>query len=194
MDLADRIAAMTADLPQPITVGELRRYAADQSGRRRLAFDVDVGDNNYFAEVAIIPRSAPQEQIDAFAGALRSLLAGSEGRVADAEQRIARQRGTINAQDAEIQKLRAQLADFEVSRAARGPFYAIEDANGAVWLVGRPSSAAWGLHYRSWAEVARDRPGLRPCGTCPSADPNSADLYIVMLPIADLEKPCSAAT
>ena len=190
MNIADRLTAMTADLPQPIRIGELRRFAADQSGRRRLAFDVDAGDNLYFAEVAIIPRTAPQEQIDAFACALRSLLAGSEDRVADAQSKIAIMREAIGGYGAEILRLQRQLADFEVSRAVRGEFYAIEDAKGGVWLAGRPSSAAWGLYFSSWAELAKDRPGLRPCGTCKSVDNyGPVETYIVMRPIADPEKP-----
>lgn len=66
-------------------------------------------------------------------------------------------------------------------------FRGIEGAQG-VWLAGRPSSAAWGLHYRSWAELARERPGLRPCGTRKSDDPfGPVEIYIVLRPIADLE-------
>jgi hypothetical protein len=68
------------------------------------------------------------------------------------------------------------IAVGDLHRFAEGP------------LTGKPSSATWGLHYRSWGELARARPGLRPCGTCGSIDkPINAETYIVMRPIADLE-------
>jgi hypothetical protein len=45
-----------------------------------------------------------------------------------------------------------------------------------------------GLHYRSWAELARERPGLRPCGTRKSDEPfGPVETYVVLRPIADLE-------
>jgi len=61
----DRLAAMTAELPQPITVGDLNRFAPDVSDRRRLSFTVAAGDRA-LAEIAIIPThgGAPQEHID----------------------------------------------------------------------------------------------------------------------------------
>lgn len=187
MTLADRIAAMTADLPQPITVGELRRYGAGPDGRHRHAFDVCAGGES-LAEVAIIPRSAPQEHLDGFALAIQALLGGSEHRVEDAEIRLARCRAALEERALQLAAALAKLDAFEVGPAVRGEFYAIEDAKGGVWLAGRPSSAAWGLHFRSWADLARDRPGLRPCGTCKSVDNHGpVEVYIVMRPIADLK-------
>jgi hypothetical protein len=187
MDIAERVAAMTSDLPQPITVGELHRFAPDAQDRRRLSFTVAAGDRS-LAEVAVIPNAsgAPQEHIDAFAQALVSLLRGSEGRVEDAEARVAGHRATIARQREEIDALKAKLADFESGRSVRGEFYAIE-GNGGVWLQGRPSGAAYGLWFKSWADLARERPGLRPCGTRKSAGYEPEETYVVMRPVADLE-------
>lgn len=187
---ADRLAAMTAaDIPQPITVGELHRFAPDPAGRRRLSFTVDAaGQRLLEVEVDPTASAAAQEQVDAFASALRYLLIGSEDRVADAELRVSNLRAACERYKDEIARLERRLADFVRGPAVRGEFYAIEDAKGGVWLAGRPSSAAWGLHFRSWAELARDRPGLRPCGTCKSVDSyGPVETYVVLRPIADLE-------
>lgn len=187
MNIADRLSAMTSNLPQPIAVGDLHRYAPDAVGRRRLSFTVAAGDRA-LAEVAIIPThsGAPQTHLDTFASALRSLLDGSESRVADAEQRIAGRDATILRQHEEIGALKTKLADFEQGRAIRGEFFATE-GNGGVWLVGRPTGAAFGLWFESWTELARERPGLRACGTRKSEEPGHDEHYVVMRPIADLE-------
>lgn len=194
MNITDRLSAMTSDIPHPIATGDISRYAPDVAGRRRLSFEVAAGDR-HLAQVAIIPShsGAPQEHIDAFAQVLRSLLRGSEGRVEDAEARVAGHRATIARQREEIDALKAKLADFEKGRTVRGEFFAIE-GNGGVWLVGRPTGAAFGLWFESWADLARERPGLRACGTRKSEEPGQDEHYIVMRPIADLEKPCTAAT
>lgn len=188
MNTADRFAAMTHDIPHPITVGDLVRFGADAADRHRLAFEVAAG-GQHLAQVAIIPghSGAPQEHVDRLASCLRAFFLGSEYRVSDAEDRLASVRAACDRRDLEIQRLKDRLADFEAGRAVRGEFFAIEDTQG-VWLAGRPSSAAWGLHYRSWAELARERPGLRPCGTRKSDDPfGPVETYIVLRPIADLE-------
>ncbi len=187
MLIAERIAAMTSDLPQPIGVGGLSRFMAGPDGRRRSSFTVTAG-GQALAEVAIIPvsGSSTQEQIDSFAGALQALLAGSEGRVSDAEDRAESLRQVVARQRAEIETLQARLADFEAGRFVRGEAYAIE-GNGGVWLAGKPSASAFGLWFKSWADLARERPGLRPCGTVGSIDkPVNTETYVVMRPIADL--------
>ena len=100
-----------------------------------------------------------------------------------------RNTGKVNRHLLQRLKKRRRCAQSlrKAGRSVRGEFYAIEGAQG-VWLAGRPSSAAWGLHYRSWAELARERPGLRPCGTRKSDDPfGPVETYIVLRPIADLE-------
>lgn len=114
MHITKRLTAMTADLPQPIAVGDLHRFAPDAQGRRRLSFTVAAGDRA-LAEVAVIPThsGAPQEHIDSFAATLRGLLSGSEQRVADAESRVAGRSATIKHQRAEIGALQAKLSDFE---------------------------------------------------------------------------------
>lgn len=188
MNITDRLSAMTSDLPQPITVGELHRFAPDAQDRRRLSFTVAAGDRA-LAEIAVIPThsGAPQEHIDSFASSLRSLLDGSEQRVADAEARVAGHRATIARQREEIDALKAKLADFEQGRYVRGEFYAIE-GNGGVWLQGRPSAAAFGLWFKGWADLARERPGLRPCGAITvGGGEKPLETYVVMRPIADLE-------
>ena len=188
MNTADRFAAMTRDIPHPITVGDLVRFGADAAGRHRLAFEVSTG-NQHLAQVAIIPghSGAPQEHVDRLAFCLWAFFIGSEYRVSDAEDRLASARAACDRRDLEIQQLKHKLADFEAGRSVRGEFYAIEGAQG-VWLAGRPSSAAWGLYYRSWAELARERPGLRPCGTRKSDESfGPVETYVVMRPIADLE-------
>jgi len=186
MNITDRLTSMTSELPQPITVGDLSRFAPDASDRRRLSFTVAAG-GRALAEVAIIPThsGAPQEHIDTFASVLRGLLSGSESRVADAEFRVAGRTATIEHQRAEISALQAKLADFEQGRFVRGEFFAIE-GNGGVWLVGRPEGAAFGLWFKGWADLARERPGLRPCGTRKSIEPGHDESYVVMRPIADL--------
>ena len=185
MHITERLAAMTADLPQPIAVGDLHRFAPDAQDRRRLSFTVAAGDRA-LAEVAIIPThsGAPQEHIDSFAATLRGLLSGSEQRVADAESRVAGRSATIQRQREEIVALTAKLADFEQGRSVRGEFYASE-GHGGVWLQGRPASDAYGLWFKGWADLARERPGLRPCGTRKSIEPGHDEIYIVMRPIAD---------
>jgi len=187
MNITDRLSAVTSDLPQPIIVGELHRFAPDAQDRRRLSFTVAAGDRS-LAEVAVIPDAsgAPQEHIDAFAQALISLLRGSEGRVEDAEARLANCRLALERRSSELCVLRGQLADFEQGRAVRGEFFAIE-GNGGVWLQGRPSGSAYGLWFKGWADLARERPGLRPCGTRKSEEPEHDEVYVVMRPIADLE-------
>ena len=154
---SDRSAAMTAELPQPISVGELHRYAPDAQGRRRLSFQAEVGGQR-LAEVAIIPTTSevPQVQFDAFAGALHSLLKGSEDRVADAQGKVFAMREAVNGYRSEIGKLQNQLAAFEKGPAVRGECYAVEGAGGCVWLVGRPSGAAFGFWFKNWAELARE--------------------------------------
>lgn len=186
MKITDRLTAMTSNLPQPIAVGDLHRFAPDAANRRRLSFTVAAGDRA-LAEVAIIPThsGAPQEHIDSFALTLKHLLSGSEDRVSDAETRIAGHRETIARQREEIDALKAKLADFEQGRSVRGEFFAIE-GNGGVWLVGRPSGAAFGLWFKGWADLARERPGLRPCGTRKSIEPGHDEVYVVMRPVADL--------
>ena len=186
MHITNRLTAMTADLPQPIAVGDLHRFAPDAQDRRRLSFTVAAGDRA-LAEVAIIPThsGAPQEHIDSFAVTLRSLLDGSEQRVADAESRVAGRSAIIQHQRAEIGALQAKLSDFEKGRSVRGEFFAIE-GNGGVWLVGRPEGAAFGLWFKGWADLARERPGLRPCGTRKSIEPGHDEVYVVMRPIADI--------
>ncbi|WP_298625094.1 hypothetical protein [uncultured Zoogloea sp.] len=185
---SDRSAAMTAELPQPISVGELHRYAPDAQGRRRLSFQAEVGGQR-LAEVAIIPTTSevPQVQFDAFAGALHSLLKGSEDRVADAQGKVFAMREAVNGYRSEIGKLQNQLAAFEKGPAVRGECYAVEGAGGCVWLVGRPSGAAFGFWFKNWAELARERPGLRPCGTRKSEEKGCDETYVVLRPIADLE-------
>lgn len=187
MNTADRFAAMTHDIPQPIATGDLVRFAPDAAGRQRLAFEVAAG-NQHLAQVAIIPgySGAPQEHVDRFASCLQAFLMGSEYRVSDAEERLAISRAACNRKDMEIKRLKDKLEDFEAGRSVRGEFFAIEGADG-VWLVGRPTGAAWGLYYRSWAELARERPGLRPCGTRKSDEPGHDGVYVVMRSIADLE-------
>ena len=186
VNITDRLTAMSADLPQPITVGDLHRFAPDASNRRRLSFTVAAGERA-LAEIAIIPThsGAPQEHIDTFASVLRDLLNGSESRVADAEFRVAGRAATIEHQRVEISALQVKLADFEEGRPVRGEFFAIE-GHGGVWLQGRPASDAYGLWFKGWADLARERPGLRPCGTQRSYDKGSDEIYTVMRPIADL--------
>lgn len=94
---------------------------------------------------------------------------------------------TIARQREEIDALKAKLADFEQGRYVRGEFYAIE-GNGGVWLQGRPSAAAFGLWFKGWADLARERPGLRPCGAITvGGGEKPLETYVVMRPIADLE-------
>ena len=187
MKIAERLTAMTADLPQPIAVGDLHRFAPDAQDRRRLSFTVAAGDRA-LADVAIIPThsGAPQEHIDSFAATLRALLDGSEQRVADAESRAAGRSATIQRQREKISALEAKLADFEKGRSVRGEFYAIE-GNGGVWLQGRPASDAYGLWFKGWVDLARERPGLRPCGVIETGGGDlPLEMYIRMRTISDL--------
>lgn len=182
----ERVAQVLRDLPQPVRAGDTRRYGADEAGRRRLAFDVTAGGEP-LVEVLITPRG-PQEQVDAFAASLRALLWGSEWRAEDAEARLKIVREALERRVREVAKLRDQLADFENGRVVRGEAFAIETPSGGVWLVGRPTGAAFGFFYRDWAELARERPGWRPCGTRKSEEPGHDEVYVVMRPIAELER------
>ena len=175
MDIKDRIAAMTADLPA-LTVEHLVRFGVSSDGRHRLAFAVRAGGEQ-LAEVAIVPGSMSQEQVDSFATALHALLSGSEGRVADAEQRVSNLRDALESSKLEATFLRRQLADFEVGRHGRGDSYAIEGHNG-VWLCGKPEPSAFGFHFPSWGDLARTFPGLRPAGV--------KDGHVIMRPIGEM--------
>ncbi len=176
MDIKDRITAMTADLPA-LTIEHLVRFSMSQDGRHRLAFEVRAGDEP-LAEVAIVPGSMSQEQVDSFATALHALISGSEARVADAEARLANLRDALESSKLQATFLRRQLADFEVGRHGRGDSYAIEGHNG-VWLCGRPAADAFGFHFASWGDLARTFPGLRPAGI--------KDGHVIMRPIGEMD-------
>lgn len=176
MDIKDRIASMTADLPA-LLVEHLVRFGVSSDGRHRLAFEVRSAGER-LCEVAIIPGGLPQEQVDSFAGSLHALISGSEGRVADAEERADNLRRALDSRSRDIAGLRAQLAHFEAGRSGRGDMYATEAHNG-VWLCGKPDPAAYGLHFPSWGDLARAFPGLRPAGV--------KDGHVIMRPIGAME-------
>lgn len=175
MDIKDRIASMTADLPA-LLVEHLVRFGVSSDGHHRLAFEVRSAGER-LCEVAIIPGGLPQEQVDSFAGSLHALISGSEGRVADAEERAENLRRALEASKLQISFCKAQLDAFDVGRSGRGDSYAIEGNNG-VWLCGRPSADAFGFYFPSWGDLARTFPGLRPAGV--------KDGHIVMRPIGEM--------
>lgn len=187
----ERVLQVLCDLPKPVRAGETRRYGADENGRRRSAFDVTAAGEP-LVEVMITPRG-PQEQADAFAAGLRALLWGSEWRAEDAEARLKDARAALERKEREVSRLRDRLVDFEAGRAVRGEAFALESETGGVWLTGRPTGAAFGFWYRSWADLARERPGWRPCGTRKSEEPGHDEVYVVMRPIADLQRIAAAA-
>ncbi len=178
MDIKDRITAMTSDLPA-LTIGELVRFGASVHGHRS-SFTVDANGKS-LAVVSIDPSAGSrdeQAQVDTIALVLHALFSGSEARVADAELRASNLRGALRDKESRIAGLLAKLADFEVGRSGRGDCYAIE-ASGAVWLCGRPDTAAWGLRFASWGDLAREFPGLRPAGI--------KDGHVIMRPIGAME-------
>lgn len=181
MNIADRLSAMLkgADLP-PLEISEIVRYGADQCGRHRLAFHVTAGGQR-LVEVGIAP-DGEQEPAERIASILRSLLTGSEDRVADAEQRVANLRHALEQRRREVESLQRKLADFEVGRHGQGEAFAAEDGTGAVWLIGRPSWSAWGLRFENWHDLATSLPGVRPCGVRQAENTT----FIVMRAIADL--------
>ena len=187
MDMKDRIAAMTADIGA-LTLGQPVRFGADAGQRHAHSFAIDC-DGKPLVEVTIFPRGDQEDQaaVDELALVLWSLLNGSEARVADAEERISNLRGACGRKDRQIADLERKLSDFEVSRQVRGPLYAAEDERGGVWLVGKPSWSAAGLHYLSWHELAVALPGLRACGVQAGEGKDAGTIFIVMQPIADLE-------
>lgn len=186
MEIKDRIAAMTSDLP-PLTIGTL-----DQSyvpggdspcslphARSRSSFSVDAGGKS-LATVSIDAAHGTQEQVDTIAIVLHALFSGSEGRVADAEQRALNLRQALHDHKVSIAGLQAQLADFEAGRYGRGDSYAMEAESGAVWLCGRPDGEAFGLRFKSWRDLASEFPGLRPAGV--------KDGHVIMRPIGSMGK------
>ena len=175
MDIKTRITAMTADLPA-LTIEHLVRYGVSTDGRHRHSFEVRAG-NERLAEVAIVPGVTSQEHVDLFAAFLHALISGSEGRVADAEQRADNLRRALDMHKATIAGLNLKLAAFEVGRSGRGDMYAIEAHNG-VWLCGKLDPSAYGLHFSSWGDLARAFPGLRPAGV--------RDGHVIMRPIGDM--------
>ncbi len=192
MNIKDRIEAMTSNLGT-LTLGTPVRYGADAAQRHAHSFSVDC-DGKPLANVLIAARGSTNDQpaVDEFALVLYHLLGGSEGRVADAEQRVSNLRGALEGRDREIARLRDRLAHFERGRAARGPFYAIAVPDG-VWLVGRPASDAFGFFFKSWHDLATEYPGLRPCGVQSGEGRDGDQTYIVMRPIGDLA-PVNAAS
>lgn len=183
MDIAERLKGMTRDLGT-LSLGELVRFGADAAQRHASGFTV-YRDGERLAEVLVKP-GGDQEQVDRFASILYHLLAGSESRVADVEERLANLRSVLERKDREIAALRKQLSDFERSRVVRGPLYAVEVHSG-VWLVGRPAADAFGLRYDSWHELATEVPGLRPCGVV-----QTDAIYVVMRPVGDLAREAGA--
>jgi hypothetical protein len=175
MDIKERITAMTSGLPA-LTIGHLVRYGADSSGRHSSSFEVRSGVER-IAEV-MIRASGEQAHVDEVALALHAMITGSEGRVADAEDRAANLRRALDKHKLTIADLRSQLAAFEVGRSGRGDMYAIE-GNSGVWLCGKPDAAAYGLHFSSWGDLARAFPGLRPAGV--------RDGHVIMRPIGSME-------
>lgn len=176
MDIKDRIAAITSDLPA-LTIEHLVRYGVSTDGRHRHSFEVRAGGES-LAEVAIVPGSMSQEQVDSFAMALHALISGSEGRVADAEDRAANLRRALDEHKATIADLRRRLGDFEAGRTGHGDLYAIETPTNDVWLCGKPDLASSGLHFSSWGDLARAFPGLRPAGVLAG--------YVIMRPIGGM--------
>lgn len=173
----------TANLPE-LVPGRVRQYAAPATnphGDRIAAFTVEAG-GEALAEVQVQPALGRTAEALELANVLYALLNGAEGRTADAEQRCANLRHALEQRRRELAELQRKLADFEVSRTVRGEFFAVETPAG-VWLCGRPSHGAWGMLYAGgWGELARELPGLRPCGTVAA----EGDTYVVMRPVADL--------
>lgn len=187
MDIKDRLAAMTADLGQ-ISLEQPVRYGADQCQRHAHGFSVNC-DGKPLAQVMLTGHGTAddQERLDKFVLVLWSLLNGSEGRVADAEQRVSNLRHACKEKDRQIASLQAKLSDFEVSRQTRGPFYAAkEEHSDAVWLLGQPSWGAFGICYANWRELATALPGLRPCGVVVGEGMDAGATFVVMRPLADL--------
>lgn len=181
MDIKTRITAMTADLPA-LTIGELVRYGRSVHGHRS-SFHVDVAGRS-LAVVSVDPAAGAtdaQAQVDELALALHALITGSEGRVADAEQRAENLRRALAEHKKTIGGLKNQLADFEAGRTGQGDMYAIETPANTVWLCGKPDASAFGLHFASWGDLARAFPGLRPAGV--------RDGYVIMRPIGDMTEP-----
>lgn len=180
MDIAERLTAMlkNADLPAfeveevPVT------YGPGADGFRRSSFALTRGGERY-AEVLV---EVHGDDATRLALVIWGLLRGSEGRLLDAEQTIENLKHALEQRRRELAELQHRLADFEKSRYVRGEFFAVADAAGRVWLCGRPSASAFGLQYQGWGELARERPGLRPCGTVQA----EGDTYIIMRPVADL--------
>lgn len=164
-----------------MTHGEIVRYA-EAGGRRNIGVRFDAPDA---PTVLITPAATPdgQAQAEAFALDIALTISGLRQQIFAAEIRTEAARDSAARARAKAGDLEERLRRACGERAgyAAGAFYARE-AEGAVWLLGDFAKgwSAFGLRFDSWADLASERPELRPVG----CGHDATGTYVTMMEVA----------